>query len=209
MPVTLRDSLRRRRPSFTDAERVELLDTLLAERVEAPAPTLSECYRLWVEVSHERDRLTGMVAGAEAALAKLDAICERFAKSGDTFGARQAMAEQANTRGHHDRTIAAARAALAELDAEHDQAELDAGRDRFLRAVDDLWRRHQAVRLDVAHKALKRADEAHQAARRAVDLAAPLPALQTALRTAADAEAMVVVARRRVEAIDQPRRGRR
>lgn len=208
--MALRDLLRPAR-RWSDDDRQALVDELLAERFPLPEPTLSERHLAWSAALHERDRLQSVGRAAAAEIARLDAG-QAAASRRDPGASRQLGYDYERLRAPHRARLAEVEAGLADLAATVDWSVLEAGEKAFAAAVAELRGPHDQLRLRVRREAVQEAEEAHRAARAAIDETAGYGELSEALRRAADLEASLLLARRALvttEATVTGRRGRK
>jgi hypothetical protein len=194
----------KRRPTFTPAERAELVDQLLLERWSPPEPTLTELHLDLREATLERDRLQSAVRAAAEQLEQLERRhAAEMSKPGAEPWAATLRARIDQWAAPHRAQLADAEAALADLNSTIDWDVLLAGEKRFRAAVADLMKVHQATRTEQAAARVEAARVAFADARRAVD-ADPTPAeLRRLLEVAAQREYELIASRRLLDAIDR------
>lgn len=201
----------RRTPTFTDEQRTELLDELLAERFPLPAPTLTEAHQQYRQAVLERDRLQAISRAAAAEVARLDAG-QAAASRREPDATRQLAYDYELLRAPHRMRHAEAETLLADLASTVDWPVLEAGEKSYVAAVAELRGAHDQLRLEVRREAVQTAEERHRAARAAVDESVGYNELSQALRRVAELETAVVLARRALTATEATvpgKRGRR
>ena len=198
--MAIRDLLRPAR-RWSEDDRQALVDELLGERFPLPEPSASELHLRWSAALHERDRLQSLGRAAAAEIARLDAG-QAAASRREPASSRQLAHDYDRLRQPHRTRLSEAEAGLADLAATVDWSVLEAGEKSFVAAVGELRGPHDRLRLEVRREAVKVAEEAHQAARAAIDEAAGHGELTEAVRRAADLEVDLVLARRALAATE-------
>lgn len=203
----LRESLRRKRPVFTAAEKDELLESMLLERFTAPEPTLTEMHEQWVEANQERDRLQSLGRDAEERIAAIEARTRDNIKSRPAFR-RQFESERDRLCRQWVEQREQAQAALAELNANVDWEVLQAGEKRFVQAVAAMMKAHNTLRVQTAREMAVEARRKSDEARAALSLDKPRHEVLGDYAKASELEVNALYAERAAAEVEKAVKGR-